>query len=154
MVTQEQIQKLHADPESVEEFIEEACESGGGFDVDKAWHGLHFLLCGDTQAGEPPLNFILGGKPLGDVEVGYGPVCLFDVAETAAIAAALEPITRETLRKRFDADAFLQHDIYPGIWKEPVDECLDDYLLAYFGSLKDFVHKTRDEKAGMLVWLG
>jgi hypothetical protein len=31
-------------------------------EVDKAWHGIHFLLCGDAEGGEPPLgSAVLGG---------------------------------------------------------------------------------------------
>src|SRR5512135_1798793 len=64
-------------------------------DVDKAWNGIHFLLTGDAQHGTPPLGFIVGGKPLGDIDVGYGPARGFDAAEVRAIADALRPLTRD-----------------------------------------------------------
>lgn len=42
--------------------------------LDKAWHGIHFLLTGSTWEGEKPLNFLIsGGETIGEIEVGYGP---------------------------------------------------------------------------------
>ena len=42
-------------------------------DLDKSWHGIHFLLTGAAWEGERPLNFlILGGEEVGDIDVGHG----------------------------------------------------------------------------------
>jgi hypothetical protein len=42
--------------------------------LDKAWHGIHFLLTGTNWAGDPPLNFLVaGGAQVGDIDTGYGP---------------------------------------------------------------------------------
>jgi len=39
-------------------------------DVDKAWHGTHYLLTGDAWGGQPPLaNVVLGGAEIGDDHV-------------------------------------------------------------------------------------
>jgi hypothetical protein len=66
--------------------------------VDKAWHGLHFLLNGDPWSGSPPLDFIVGGEAIGEVDVGYGPARGFSSAQVAAIHEALAPITWDELR--------------------------------------------------------
>src|SRR5438270_9992408 len=43
------------------------------FDVDKAWHGIHFLLTDSDWEGEGPLAFILhGGREINE-DLGYGP---------------------------------------------------------------------------------
>ena len=47
-------------------------------DLDKAWHGIHYLLTGTAWAGAEPLNFIVcGGTEVGDIDVGYGPARVF-----------------------------------------------------------------------------
>jgi hypothetical protein len=121
------------------------------WDLDKAWHGIHFLLTGQTWDGEPPLNFIVaGGKEIGKVEVGYGPARCFTSREAAAICDALEPITAESLRERCDRDAFMKHDIYPNIWDEPADECFG-YVLTYFEEMKEFMRRTKASRKGLIV---
>jgi hypothetical protein len=50
-------------------------------DVDKAWHGIHYLLTGTAWEGDPPLDFIVkGGSQVGDVDDG----ALKDFVEGAA----------------------------------------------------------------------
>ena len=42
---------------------------GEQLDVDKAWHGLHFLLTGTADGGAEPASYLLtGGEELGDDE--------------------------------------------------------------------------------------
>src|SRR5688500_6275073 len=37
-------------------------------DLDKAWHGIHYLLTGTAWEGAEPLNFLVaGGRPVGDI---------------------------------------------------------------------------------------
>jgi hypothetical protein len=62
-------------------------------DLDKAWHGLHYMLTKSAWEGEEPLNFLLkGGVEVGDIEVGYGPARVFTSEEVHQINAALKPI--------------------------------------------------------------
>src|SRR5215831_2317265 len=58
--------------------------------LDKAWHGLHFLLCGQPEPTAGPLgSVILGGTEIGDDDLGYGPARYFEPSEVGEIAAAL-----------------------------------------------------------------
>ena len=122
-------------------------------DVDKAWNGIHFLLTGDANGGELPLGFILGGEPLGDIDVGYGPARAFDADQVHAIAAVLTPLTRDVLANRFDAEQLRANYVYPGYregWNLP-DDC--DYLLDHYENLRAFVLETSEAGAGMIVYL-
>src|ERR1043166_1734378 len=59
-------------------------------DLEKSWHGLHYLLAQDptkTQAGAG--QAILGGKEVGK-DVGYGPARILSPKEVAAIARSEE----------------------------------------------------------------
>ena len=79
---------------------------GKEIDVDKSWHGMHYLLTGSAEGGTPPLDFLLeGGQTVGDEDVGYGPARVFTAAETRSIAAAVAAISDEELRARYDPSA-------------------------------------------------
>jgi hypothetical protein len=42
-------------------------EGGASVDLDKSWHGIHFVLTGNLEDDGSPLSgAILGGQPLGD----------------------------------------------------------------------------------------
>ena len=58
-------------------------------DLDKAWHGLHFLFTGTAWEGTEPANFLLsGGIDLGDDE-SWGPVRGLEPEVVRRIAAFL-----------------------------------------------------------------
>jgi Domain of unknown function (DUF1877) len=131
--------------------------SGGGeeLDIDKAWQGIHFLLTQTDFEGDPPLNFILqGGRWVGDVDVGYGPARALTSEEVREIAAAMQPITPDMLRERFDPPTMMKLGIYPEIWdRDPADDDTLGYLIEYFDDLRAFVERTAERREGMLVYL-
>lgn len=124
-------------------------------DLDKAWHGIHFLLTQTADAGEAPLNFICaGGRDVGDVDVGYGPARAFTSAEVRTLNQALAPLDAVFLKSRFDPGRMMELDIYPSIWDRPPGQ--DDtlgYCCEYFGVLKTFVADAARRNVGMLVYL-
>lgn len=93
----------------------------------------------------------------GDEDVGYGPARAFLAAEVVQIARALEPIDRQQLMTRFDADAMNRLKIYPdvGSWAQVASgggEMLDYYLGA-FEAIKSLMGRGAAAGLGMLVWL-
>src|SRR5690242_18986219 len=150
LAREEDIARLLASPEGIEDFLddqpsseEEGDDTGGSLDIDKAWHGLHFLLTGSAWEGASPLDFIVaGGEEVGDVDVGYGPSRAFRPADLQAIARAIEPLDEAELRKRFDPARMKELNIYPGIWdsRPEVDDTLV-YLLENWSLLKPFLQK-------------
>jgi hypothetical protein len=103
--------------------------------LDKAWHGLHYLLCGAAEPAPGPLGqAVFGGTEIGD-DMGYGPARCFTVAETAEIAQALQvPGLETTLRDRFDSEAMERIGLYPGGWRAEGP----DWLIDAFHKLRDF----------------
>jgi hypothetical protein len=152
----EELQALFADPSRVEQLLYESLlgsvSNGNELDVDKAWHGLHFLLTGSAWAGSAPLNFIVaGGQEVGD-DLGYGPARGLTSADVLMIDAALEPLTRDDLRQRFDAHRMTELQIYPDGWRHDPDGELD-YLLEYYADLRAFVRRTAERGQALLVYL-
>jgi len=103
--------------------------------IDKAWHGLHFPLCGALEPAPGPLGqAVFGGTEIGE-DQGYGPARYFTPAQVTEIAAALgSPSLEQELKARFDAAAMTQMAIYPGVWGE------DDryWLIDAFRTLREF----------------
>ena len=124
-------------------------------DLDKAWHGIHYMLTGTAWEGVPPLNFLMhGGAVIGDVEVGYGPARGMTAAEVKAEACALAGIDEAFMRARFDPAQMTQLDIYPGIWdRDPAEDDSFGYCMEYFGALRTFVMRTAERGAGLIISL-
>ena len=112
-----------------------------GSDLDKAWHGIHYLLTGTAWAGSPPLNFLVdGGQTAGDIDVGYGPARLYTSVETQQIQTTLSALTDGELQSRFQPDEMMSFEIYPAIWNRPRAE--DDtlgYLVEYIAVLRQYL---------------
>ena len=124
-------------------------------DLDKAWHGIHYLLTKSAWEGEPPLNFlVLGGSPIGDIDVGYGPARAITSAGVQEIHAALSMISEDDLRSRFDPAEMTRLDVYPDIWdRDTAEDDTFGYCAEYFGTLKDFVASAADRNLGLLIYL-
>lgn len=125
-------------------------------DLDKAWHGLHFLLSGSEWEGDWPAGFLLnGGTEVGAIDVGYGPARAFTSAEVEQIDRFLAPIDEPALRARFDSARMMELGIYPTIWdRDPAEDDTLGYLVEYYAQLKEFVGKTRERGHGMVCYLG
>jgi hypothetical protein len=146
------LQRHLADPEQMPDFIEE--EGFADLDIDKAWHGIHFLLTGTAWEGEPPLDFLVkGGAEVGDVDVGYGPARGFRSDEVRVLWQALEPRTAATLRSAYDPERMRKLEIYPDGWRSATEDNLDDYFLFYFDELRQFIEGAVKEREALLVWL-
>ncbi len=106
--------------------------------LDKAWHGVHYILCGQSEPGASLLSGpVLGGTILGDDDEGfsgYGPPRFFTAAQVAELAAALNrPEIESEAASRFDAERMSGLEIYPG-WR-PSDS---EWLMDEFRRLRDF----------------
>ena len=155
-ISDQEIQAVLADPANVlpsAEWWEPSDRPH--LDIDKAWHGLQFLLTGDDERADNPLNFITtGGTEVGDVDVGYGPARVFTSSEVRQIAAALDGISADHLRSRFDPQAMMAAFIYPAIWdRDPAEDDALEYLTSFWEPLKEFVTSAARDGSGLLVYL-
>lgn len=158
-VTDDRLHALLDDPETVNDYLfGEDDEDRNTIDLDKAWHGIHFLLSGDPSLevdltdAKPEAFLLAGGTPIGDIDVGYGPARGLTSAEVKAVDAAMSRFTAETLRKAFDPTAFVEADIYPSIWDGDDAESLE-YLIENFGTLKQGVRAAARDGLGLIVYL-
>lgn len=148
-----ELEELIADPSGVADFVfPDEEENEASIDVDKAWHGIHFLLTGDAWGGSPPLaDVVLGGTEIGE-DIGYGPARYLTPAETKAAADAIAAISPDDFRARYDAAALSKHEIYPGIWDDPEDEALE-YLAEHFESIREYFEEAATRGDAMLKYI-
>jgi hypothetical protein len=120
--------------------------------LEKAWHGLHYLLTGSAAEGEWPLAFLLqGGEEVGEDD-GYGPPRLFAHDEVEELDAALSAISDDELWRRFDPEQMEAEGVYPNCWDEAEDDLREEYL-SYFHQVKQVVHNANANGLCLLVML-
>lgn len=123
-----------------------------GLDIDKAWHGLHFLLCGSAGPTDTALGtLVLGGEEVGE-DLGYGPARLLTPEQVAAAAAALESQDEAALARRFDASAMDAAGVYPQGWTQAGADALP-WLLDTFRQVRAYFASARARGFGMLLAL-
>jgi hypothetical protein len=150
----DQINELLADPESVSEFLEGLEEEEKIIDLDKSWHGIHFLLTGSAEEGEEPLCYLVkGGEEIGYGDIDFGPPRALRPNQIAGWANALSAISTDDLRKRYDAKAMMEVEIYPTIWDRVTEEDgYPKYLLENYEGLRSFVGQMKNENKGAIIY--
>ena len=131
---------------------------GGKRDVlslDKAWHGVHFLLAGTAEPG-PALRSqaVLGGVELGDDPEGfsgYGPARYFRATRVRELSDELRrPEVEADAIARFDPARMSQLRIYPG-WRAGAED--KEWLIDAFQRLRDFYSGAADQGHAIVTCL-
>ena len=110
----------------------------GTLDLEKAWHGLHYVLTGsvDIEPGVPALGkAVLGGTEIGEDFSGYGAARYFAPAEVGEVAEALAASDEDEVMERFDPQRMASLQVYPFGWDEPDDR---EWLLQSLRELRSF----------------
>jgi len=98
---------------------------------------------------------VRGGADVGDIPSDEGTARIFTPAQVKALASALQKVSEDTLRRRYDAVQMQAQDIYPGTWDEP-EEDVDplEELVSYFGELQKFMATVAKRGDALLVHIG
>ena len=121
-------------------------------DIEKAWHGLHFLFTGVADGGEEPACYLTsGGESIGDD--GYAHALRPD--QTRRFAEFLSAITPDALRQRYDPVRMTSLGIYPDvIWAREPGKNGDspvEWLINAFEDIQAFVGKAAAAGDGMVI---
>jgi len=161
-VSDGEIEKLFAEPQLTFDLLypeeDDTLDDSSLLDLDKAWHGIHYLLTGTAWEGEPPLNaLVVGGTSLPDPddEWAYGPPRILRSADVRALDQALDAVSDQDLRNRFDAAEMTAKEIYPEvIWeRDPREDNALGYLMEYVRVLRDFIRATNATGEGLVIAL-
>ena len=154
-ITPAQLEAVQADPDAATAFChpQDAAQRARNIDLDKAWHGIHFLLTGKAwdKGGQAQGLAILGGQDIGP-DQGYGPARFVTPPQVADVAAALATLDDAELARRYDVQAMEQQQIYPGMWERDGDEGLE-YLQHYFKHLQRFYADAAGRGDAVLQWI-
>jgi hypothetical protein len=132
-VDETKLNELLSKPTELTSYLYE--EDGQVCDVDKAWHAIHFLLNKAVwEFSSLGGSVFLGGVPISDEDVGYGPARYFTADESAAISTELAKITEITLFENFTA-LTSESEIYPDFEDKEEDR---EYITENFNNLKEF----------------
>lgn len=150
-VTANEAEQISSDPDALRKLMRPSNEAGI-LSIEKAWHGLHFLLTGDPFGGDFPLAFLaqVGGEPVEGLDIGYGAARLFQPGEVQEIHSALTEISEDHFWSRFDPEQMTEAGVYPGIWDEPEGDLREEYV-SYFRELKEFMKRASDKTKLVLV---
>lgn len=153
-VTSEELAEILHDSSALESKVgAQGSDSGDILDIDKAWEAIFYLLTGhplaEIEEAKPPLSWSLFSGQFVDEnqDMGYGPAHYLTTDQVSQLNRALDKITRDDLRQRYDGPAMNQAGVYPEGWDEP--ESLD-YVLDYFDQLKDF-YKIADKESNAVI---
>jgi hypothetical protein len=141
------------DPDSFDAWLEDV-DDRLSFDVDKAWHAVHFALTGEAWDQVGPLGaVVLGGEPFGE-DLGYGPARWLGPEAVAAAATALAALDPEELAGRLDFPRMAALGIYPSIWdRDPGGDQLSAFVVSAFGRIRDGFGDAADRGHGFVISL-
>jgi hypothetical protein len=118
--------------------------------LEKAWHGLHFLLTGSAMEGSWPLGFLLlGGEAVGDDDAPRR----LSPDSVRELNSALSATSDDEIWGRFDPDKMTTDGVYPNIWDEPEQELREEYLM-YFHQLKQLIQLAAQKGDALLISIG
>jgi hypothetical protein len=141
------------------------------FDIDKAWHGIHFILNSRFSTEVAPFDFLLrGGNPLTPdnncndiIGLDLPDMRVFESIQVKAISMAMASVTEDEFRKRYQPEVMVARQVYPGGWEERnqfVQWLLAkylkfsahlNYLLFHYRRLRGFLQGAVDRNMGLVI---
>lgn len=144
-----EIQNLTTNKNTVESFLK--CQRKA-IDLDKAWHGIHYLLSGQAFEAEGPAGYLMmGGISLGEIHQDYGPARALSPQEVAALYGVMNLLSEDELKTRYRPEDM--EEIYPGWWDPELDGEDFLYLLHYYSQLKAFLEDLVQHHKGAVVFI-
>lgn len=132
-------------------------DNTNSLNLQKAWHGLHFLLTGNKEGSEPLSWVIFGNHSIVDDEeqlpdyYGFGLRYLLP-NEVVKVAEILSFITVENLAANFSPQVMDKALIYPmNIWVRDGNDGLN-WLLMFYDDLVKFYQKAASEAKAVLMY--
>ena len=115
MIEPSEVKALSADSSSLQQWLLRR-DSGPRLDMDKEWHGIHFLLNGTAWSTEGDYGqVVFGGQEVG-ADLGYGPARILYADQVSDLSRHLSDLSPDSLRERYDPAAMSNEMIYPDVW--------------------------------------
>jgi hypothetical protein len=122
--------------------------------LDKAWHGIHFLLTGSAEPTGGPLSLLLEEWPeIGDVQIGWRPAVAINAAAMSDFNEALEGTAVVDLRGRYDTRRMAAEDVYLADAFDDDREQGFQYLTHWIAGLRIFAAHCVAHHSGAVGYL-
>jgi len=125
-------------------------------DIDKTWHAIHYTLTGtqyEIEDDEDVSHLILGGVPVSEEDMGYGPARLFTKEQVVLLNNALKEWDETCFRQNFNMEGMFEEEIYPLIEGQDEEEEFFSYVWPYFKWIKEFFQEAAEEEQYVLTFL-
>lgn len=134
--------------------IDEPREDDDEIDLDKSWHGMHFVMTGSADATDSPLSFIVHDWPeIGDIDVGYGPAKAIKSEHVSRFFDALESFTPDMLRAQYRPDRMEEEELYLAeFFSRDRTEGIE-YIEYWLEELRGFLRQCVARKMGLVTYL-
>ncbi len=151
--TDEDIALIRRQPDNAYDFVnsEAAYKSGQQIDLDKQWHGVHFLLTGSASATSDQLSIIIGNFEEIGPDNGYGPAWIIPAASLASCHRELVKLGDEEIAARFDPQAMKQEDVYLADLFVDEDEEARGFLMQDVSRLRAFIGKAAEQSLNAIA---
>jgi hypothetical protein len=146
-----ELQKLLENPGNLADTLFDEDNAANEYDLDKAWHAIHYML--NSAVWEVSSNagaLIVGGTPVSEEDMGYGPARYFDEKEVKLIFDDLKNISVEKLLSKYESMLQQGEEIYPTF--EDTDEDRE-YIKDYFEGLKRFCEKAASNNECLITYI-
>lgn len=121
-----------------------------GLSLEKSWHGIHYLLTGVAEGGQPPSSWtVLGDKEVPDAGklMGYGPAHVLTAEQASTVSKVTARFTKDRFLRKFDLKAMKAAQIYA------VKNASDaEYLWSHFQKLRTFYLQAAKQHNGVLCY--
>ena len=127
---------------------------GDEADLDKSWHLVHYLLCGDPGRGEGALALIGDDlHPLADLDLGVGKPNVVSPDRVRAFSKAVSGMTTDDFLARYVPEQMPLGDLYMGdvIERGDVDD-MREYAVENFEILRGFVEQAADRDEAIITY--
>ena len=147
------VQKLREGADA--EFMFEGKNEENMLCIDKAWHAIHFTLTGEeweVSEDEPISQAVLGGEPVNDEDMGYGPMRLIPKELVTKIADELEEMDKAVFQSKFNLKDMVEKQIYP-VMDDEDEEQFFEYVWELFAELKKFYKDASEKNRNVLAFI-
>ncbi len=127
---------------------------GDETDLDKAWHIIHYLLCGNSGRGEGPLGLIGDDlNPLADLDFGLGKPNVISSSWVNEFAELTARMTDGDFLARYQPNSMPLDELYMGdvVARGDVDD-IKEYATENFHFLRDFARTAADNSQAIITY--
>ncbi len=123
-------------------------------DLDKSWHIVHYLLCGDVGRGDGPLALIGDDlNPLADINLGLGKPNIISADWVKEFTDLASRMTEEDFLARYVPEEMPLDDLYLGdvIARGDSDD-IREYALENFEYLRKFASEAASNGQAIITY--